>query len=192
MNQQTPRVVRKAVTGIFSALALCLLALFTVTSCTPTTAGSGSDGSGQLKGYNPNNPAVKARNAKIATEQRGNYYIGRRWWVNGTRFWGYIRKPGEPWINSKLVIMDETVKHQPDRVPEEGAVQNHGFDHNYEYRIYGSLTGRTAYDPNSDFILPVFKLTGYELISSSPGFVFYPGESYSPNRLPAKHPATRR
>ena len=190
MKQQTNCVSRKATRGLFFASALGLFILFTGTSC--TTTGSTSDGSGQLKGYNPNNPAVKNRNAKIATEAQGDYYIGRRWWVDGTRFWGYVRKPGQPWIKAKLVIMDETAKHQPDRVSEEGIERKHGFDHNSEYRLYGSYTGKTAYDPNSDFMLPMFKLVSYELISSSPGFLFYPGEFYSSSRLPAKHPPIRR
>lgn len=190
MKQQTQRLPQRA-RGLLFAAALGIVILFAGTSCTPT-AGTSSDGSGELKGYNPHNPAVKNRNAKIATEQPGNYYIGRRWWVRGTRFWGYIRKPGEPWIKSKLVIMDESGKHQPDRVSEEGMGRTHGFDHNSEYRLYGSFSPKKAYDPNSDFVLPIFRLSGYELISANPGFLFYPGEYYNPDRLPAKHPPIRR
>ena len=191
MKQQTHCGSHQTAPGIFLAAALGILTLFATASCT-TTGPQPDDGSGSLRGYNPNSPAVKARNAKIATEAPGNYYIGRRWWVDGTRFWGYVRKPGQPWIKAKLVIMDENGKHQPDRIAAEGAGRRHGFDHNSEYRLYGSFTGKTAYDPNSDFFLPIFKLTDYELISSNPGFLFYPGEYYDRNRLPAKHPPIRR
>jgi len=191
MKKQTQRAAHRAVPGSFLIALLVGFFLLSTSSCTTTQ--SNSDGaSSQLRGYNPNNPAVKARNAKIATEERGDYYIGRRWWVNGTRFWGYVRRPGEPWIRAKLVIMDESIKHQPDRVAEVGAERVHGFDHNYEYRLYGSFTGKKTYDPNSDFMLPTFRLTGYELLSSNPGFLFYPGEPYSPNKLPPKHPLIRR
>ncbi|MAS94596.1 MAG: hypothetical protein CMO55_15460 [Verrucomicrobiales bacterium] len=135
-----------------------------------------------------NNPAVKARNAQIATEPTGNYYIGRRYWTDGTRFWGYLRQPRQPWSEAKLVIMNETITKQPDRVPEEGTGLTHGYDHNYEYRIWGSFTGKTIYDPNSNFVVPEFRLSKYEVISQNPGFLFYPGETYSPRRLPVKHP----
>lgn len=131
---------------------------------------------------------MKSRNAQIAQEAPGTYYIGRRWFTDGTRFWGYLRKPGQPWSESKLVIMNESIIKQPDRVPEVGAGRVHGYDHNYEYRIWGSFTGVTVYDPNSNFRIPEFRLSKFEVINMNPGFVFWPGEQYSPRRLPPKHP----
>jgi len=169
----------------------CLLlagaALFT-TSC--TTTGGGSSSSGRLPAAALNHPQVQERNARIAQEAPGNYFIGRRWWTDGTRFWGYLRKPGEPWSESRLVIMNESLQKQPDRVPEEGVERVHGYDHNYEYKVWGSFTGNTVYDPNSNFRIPEFRLSRYELVSSNPGFLFWPGEKYSSRRLPPKHPPT--
>ena len=72
--------------------------------------------------------------------------------------------------------------------PEEGINRRHGYDHNFEYRIYGSFVGSEIYDPNSNFMVPEFRITKYELISENPGFLFYPGEEYNPRRLPIKHP----
>lgn len=173
---------------LFSAAALVL------SSCTTTgTTGSGViDGSGAVAGSltpsQMNHPMVKARDAQIAAEPPGNYYIGRRWWTDGTRFWGYLREPGKPWSTAKLVIMNESITKQPDRVPEEGTLQVHGFDHNYEYRIWGSFTGQKIYDPNSNFVIPEFRLSKYELISQNPGFLFHPGEKYNPSHLPEVHP----
>ncbi|MBP6785876.1 MAG: hypothetical protein KA152_18925 [Verrucomicrobiales bacterium] len=135
-----------------------------------------------------NNPQVKARNAVIATEAPGNYYIGRRWWTDGTRFWGYLRQPGQPWSEAKLTIMNESIVKTPDRTQEEGVGQPHGFDHNFEYRIWGSYTGKMIYDPNSNFKLPEFRLSKFELVNQSPGFLFYPGEPYNPRQLPSVHP----
>lgn len=169
-------------------LCTILSASWLLSSCT-TTGPVGSSGmSGQLPASALNNPAVKARNAQIATEPAGNYFIGRRYWTDGTRFWGYLRKPRQPWSEAKLVIMNESITKQPDRVPEEGTGLTHGYDHNYEYRIWGSYTGKTIYDPNSNFEVPEFRLSKFELITQNPGFLFYPGESYSPRRLPIKHP----
>ncbi len=178
-----------------ASLSLLLLSSLFLASCasTPTTgtstglAGTGSV-AGRLTPAQLNHPQVKARDAIIATEPPGNYYIGRRWWTDGTRFWGYLREPGKPWSTAKLVIINESIAKQPDRVPEEGAERVHGYDHNYEYRMWGSYTGQKVYDPNSNFVIPEFRLSRYELIDSNPGFLFHPGEKYSPNRLPEIHP----
>ncbi len=145
-----------------------------------STPGGGSSG-GRL---NPNHPAVAARNAQISAEPRGNHYIGRRYWLEGTRFWGFVRKPGQTWRDAKLVMMNESVKHTPDRLPEVNpGGKAHGFDHNYEYRLTGRFTGARIYDPNSDQILPEFLLTGYEVISRRPGFLFHPQEDFG-KRVP--------
>lgn len=172
------------------AILIAGFGVFFLSSCTTTTTTSttGPSGAGKLSPSKLSNPAVKARDARIAAEAPGNYYIGRRWWTDGTRFWGYLRKPQQPWSQAKLVIMNETVSKQPDRVPEEGVNRRHGYDHNYEYRIWGSFNGGEIYDPNSNFVVPEFRITKYELVSENPGFLFYPSEEYSPRRLPIKHP----
>lgn len=173
-------------------LAIGFAALVTasfLSSCTTTGTGSSANSAtGQLTPSQLNHPQVRARNEIIATEAPGNYYIGRRWWTDGTRFWGYLREPGKPWSAAKLVIMNETIIRQPDRIPEEGTPKVHGYDHNYEYRIWGSYTGKMVYDPNSNFKIPEFRLSKYELITENPGFLFYPGETYNPRHLPTVHP----
>lgn len=174
------------------SLLLPIVSATFLTSCVTTGTPTGPTGTGtiagQLSSSQLNHPQVKARNAIIAAEPPGTYYIGRRWWTDGTRFWGYLREPGKPWSTAKLVIMNESIIKQPDRVPEEGATQVHGYDHNYEYRIWGSFTGQTIYDPNSNFVVPEFRLSKYELINASPGFLFHPGERYNPRQLPEVHP----
>lgn len=178
--------MHRLVAILIAGVGALLLSSCTTTSATTST--TGPSGAGQLSASKLNNPAVKARDANIAMEAPGDYYIGRRWWTDGTRFWGYLRKPQQPWSQAKLVIMNETVSKQPDRVPEEGVNQRHGYDHNYEYRVYGSFVGGKIYDPNSNFMVPQFRITRYELINENPGFLFYPGEEYNPRRLPIKHP----
>ena len=61
---------------------------------------------------------INARNAEIAREPRGNYFVGRRYHVPATRFWGYLRQPGQTWRTAQLVIMDESSCRTPDRLPE--------------------------------------------------------------------------
>jgi hypothetical protein len=143
----------------------------------------------ETTGGSDNGPEVQMRNAAILAEPRGDWYIGRRYFTNKVRYWGYLRRPGQLWDDSKLVIMDEVRGIlTPDRLPEApaGGGQAHGYDHNYEYRIWGNYTGQLAYDPNSDRELPVFAVKRYEVISTNPGFLFSPRDRYNRNYIPAR------
>lgn len=171
-------------------LPALLLPILGMVSCVSTGTNSTSGNPGAP---NPNDPAVKRRAAEIAAEPRGDYWVARRWWTEGTRFWGYLRRPGQPWSESRLVVVNESVKHTPDRLPESPeSGPAHGYDHNYEYRFYGHFTGQEVYDPNSNLMLPEFLLQNYELLNATPGFLFQPGERYNPKRLPPKFPPIPR
>lgn len=140
---------------------------------------AGSMGSGNMGG-----PTVEERKASISAETKGDYFIGRRYYVQKTRFWGYLRRPRESWNNAKLVLMREDKKRAPDRLPEDGPAGNRfGFDQNYEYKIKGYYTGKKAYDPNSNQVLPEFMLTGYEVINRQPGWLFRPDDRYDAARI---------
>lgn len=144
-----------------------------------THCGTSSMGSGNLGG-----PTVEERNAAIASEPTGDFYYGRRYFVQKTRFWGYLRKPRQSAGRAKLVIMREDKKHVPDRMSESGPPgQRYSFDNNFEYRIRGYYTGQDAYDPNSNQFLPEFMLTGYEVVNRQPGWLFRPDDRYDPNRI---------
>ena len=139
----------------------------------------GMSGSGNMGG-----PTVEERKAKIASEPTGSFYYGRRYYVEKTRFWGYLRQPRKPWSIAKLVIFREDRKRAPDRLPEGGpAGARYGFDQNFEYKISGNYTGRNAYDPNSNQILPEFMLTGYEVVDRQPGWLFRPDDRYNPKQI---------
>ncbi|MGE9267457.1 MAG: hypothetical protein ACQKBY_05120 [Verrucomicrobiales bacterium] len=168
-------------------LILCLLApaFLLLASCASSTYSSRNPvGTG---GGTPNmgpHPSPDFRQKQIANEQSGNFYYGRRYHVQKTRFWGYLRQPRQPWSKAQLVIFNERSKKQPDRLPEYGpAGARYGFDQNYEYRIRGRYTGRTLYEPNSNQFLPEFQLTGYELLNKDPGWLFSPNDHYDPLRL---------
>jgi hypothetical protein len=134
---------------------------------------------------NMGGPTVEERNASIASEATGDFHYGRRYYVQKTRFWGYLRNPRQSADKAKLVIIREDRKLNPDRLPENGPDgQRYGFDQNYEYRMSGSYTGETSYDPNSNQILPEFVLRDYELISTHPGFLFHPYEKFEPRHVP--------
>ncbi|MDO5471445.1 MAG: hypothetical protein Q4F38_09115 [Akkermansia sp.] len=125
--------------------------------------------------------ALREREAAIARETPGDYFIGRRYRIPYTRFWGYLRRPGESWRYSKLVLMDERQCLTPDRgiePPTEGAV--FGRDNNVEYIIKGSYTGTNAYDPSTNQVLPVFRPTAFEVRNAKPGYLFVPSEDYDP------------
>ena len=129
------------------------------------------------------------RAADIAAEPSGDYFFGRRCYIgppraiNATHFWGYVRRPGEPWAKARLVILNEDKARAPDRLPESGPGEVCGFDHNHEYRLWGSFIDREAYDPNSDMVLPVFALQRWHLINPKPGWLFHPKEKFTGQQL---------
>lgn len=133
---------------------------------------------------NMGGPTQEQRDAAIANEATGDFYYGRRYHVRKTRFWGYLREPRQPWSKARLVILREDHKLAPDRLPEDGPDgARYAFDNNHEYRIYGHYTGRNAYDPNSNQILPEFQLTDYRRIDSDPGWLFLPDDRYDERRI---------
>jgi len=138
----------------------------------------------------PSGPLVAQRNAQIAAEYPGDYYIGRRFHIERTHFWGYLRRPRQPWQEAKLVIFGERRMKAPDRLPEipSGTGMAYGYDHNREYRIWGRYTGRKLYDPNSNLILPEFELQRYEVLNPSPGWLFDPRERFNGSQLLRNEP----
>jgi hypothetical protein len=144
-------------------------------ACLLTQCGISSGGPGNMGG-----PTVEERDAQIACEPTGDFFYGRRYYVEKTRFWGYLRQPRQPWSRAKLVIFKEDKKTNPDRLPEDGPPgQRYGFDNNFEYRIRGYFTGRPSYEPNSNQDLPEFMLTGYEVVNRNPGWLFRPDDRYN-------------
>ncbi len=135
-----------------------------------------------------NGPQAAARNAAILAEPRGDYWIGRRYFVDKVRFWGYLRRPGQLWEQGQLVVMDESRVKTPDRLSEApvGDSLAHGYDHNYEYRITGAYHGRKVYDPNADMELPVFSPGSFDVMNRVPGFLFSPTDRYSPKYIPTR------
>jgi hypothetical protein len=104
---------------------------------------------------------------RITAEPAGDYFIGRRYYKPDYKFWGYIRRPGQPWSTAELVVLNEKQKLAPDREPLD-----FGSDNNYEYKLHGSFSGDKVYEPASNAIYPEFILKGYELISTNPTPIF--------------------
>ena len=129
------------------------------------------------------------RAADIAAEPRSDYFIGRRCYIgppraiNATHFWGYVRRPGESWDKAMLVILNEDNVRAPDRLPGSGPGHVFGFDHNHEYRLWGTFTDRKAYDPNSDMVLPMFALQRWQLINPTPDWLFHPKDKFDGQQL---------
>ena len=111
-----------------------------------------------------------AQRQAIPGEPPGDYFVGRRYFDANYKFWGYLRRPGEPWKNARLVMLNEKEKLAPDR-----EIRQFGFDNNVEYRIYGHYTGDAVYEPVSNRFLPEFVLTGYEVRNRNPPSIFPPG-----------------
>jgi hypothetical protein len=139
------------------------------------TALTGCQTTGDFEGIQSSRLAM---NEAIKTEEPGSYYIGRRYFKSDYKFWGYVRKPGEPWASAKLVMLNEQQKLAPDR--ELGKL---GYDNGYEYKLYGDYSGQTVYEPASNGFYPEFVLKGFELRSMTPPNIFRtPTAALDPSR----------
>jgi len=125
----------------------------------------------------PNQQTRSAMIAEINAEPAGDYFIGRRYYKVDYKFWGYIRKPNESWANARMVMLNEQQKLAPDR--ELGKL---GSDNGYEYKLYGSFSGETVYEPASNGFYPEFVLKGYELKNVSPAPIFKVVGALDPQR----------
>jgi hypothetical protein len=105
--------------------------------------------------------------ARIGSEPPGDYWIARRYYKPVYKFWGYVRRPGQPWSTAQMVMLNEKQKLAPDRA--QNAI---GSDNNYEYKFYGDFSGDKVYEPASNSIYPEFVLKNYELVSTSPAPIF--------------------
>ena len=134
----------------FFLIPLLAAAFLPLTGCETTTGGV--------------SPSVAAA---VAQEAPGNYYIGRRYYKKDYKMWGWVRKPGQPWKSSQLIMMNENTRLAPDR--DAGTL---GIDNNHEYRLEGRFTGGQVYEPASNRFYPEFVLTGYQVISTAPPNIF--------------------
>ena len=119
------------------------------------------------------NPAIAAA---IASEQPGNYYIGRRYYKRDYKMWGWVRRPGQPWNQAQLVMLNENTKLAPDRA--QGTL---GVDNNVEYRLQGRFTGGKVYEPASNSFYPEFVLTGYDVINRTPPMIYSDRRALDPS-----------
>jgi len=105
--------------------------------------------------------------AAIAQEPEGDYFIARRYYKLDYKFWGWVRKPRQQWTMAKLVMMNEHAKLAPDR-----AGGKLGTDNGFEYKLLGSFSGETVYEPASNGFYPEFLLKDSQIISEKPANVF--------------------
>lgn len=124
-------------------------------------------------------PETQARQAAIAAsiaqEAPGNYFIGRRFFKNDYKMWGWVRRPGQLWSTAQLVMLNEQRMLAPDR-----AAGTLGTDNNYEYRLEGFFSGDTVYEPASNRFYPEFVLTGYQVLDRTPPLIFEDRRSIDP------------
>jgi hypothetical protein len=120
----------------------------------------------------------------IQTEEPGDYWIGRRYYKVDYKFWGWIRRPGQPWSSAKLVMMNEQQKLAPDR--QQGHI---GSDNGYEYKLYGEISPDTVYEPASNGFYPEFVLKNYELRSVAPANIYPEAGALDPTRRVIIHPS---
>ncbi len=115
--------------------------------------------------------------ASVQQEAPGDYWIARRYYKRDYHFWGYIRRPQQPWSTAKMVMLNEQRKLAPDR-----ALNLIGSDNNYEYEFKGSFSGDTVYEPASNGFYPEFVLTDYTLKTINPLQIYTNPAATDPSR----------
>ncbi len=126
---------------------------------------------------NQTNKARAAMLEEIKTEPRDAYFVGRRYYKTEYKFWGFVRASGHPWSEAKLVMLNENQRLAPDR-----AAGKIGADNNYEYKLSGSFTGQTVYEPASNGFYPEFMLRGADLRTATPAPIYREAGATDPER----------
>ena len=161
----------------FWARPLVGLATLTLSNCVPM-------GNSRSANMSMTEVTPQMRQLEVSAEIRGDYFYARRYFVEKTRFWGYVRKPGQPWSEAQLVVMNENSSPQPDRRSESGPESSrHGYDQNYTYRVRGRYTGREIYEPASNLFLPEFKASSYSVVQRDSGWLFTPQDYYNKTQI---------
>lgn len=114
---------------------------------------------------------------QIAAEPLGNYFVGRRYFKEDYKMWGYVRNPREGWHDSKLVVFNEDKTLAPDR-----AANTIGSDNGYEYILRGSFSGDTVYEPAANQFYPEFVLHGADLRTVNPAPIFKSPKALNPKK----------
>ena len=115
--------------------------------------------------------------SSIQQEEPGDYWVARRYFKTDYHFWGYIRRPQQPWSTAKMVMLNEQRKLAPDR-----ALGLIGSDSNYEYKFKGYFSGDTVYEPASNGFYPEFVLNDYTVKSISPMQIYLNSSATDPSR----------
>jgi len=80
---------------------------------------------------------------------------------DGGQGWGWVRKSGDDWADATWIALQETPGLAV--APHRKLVKADA-DENWEYKLWGKFASYKAYDPRLDEQLPVFVLSGYEVI----------------------------
>jgi hypothetical protein len=155
-------------------LLLCVLLAGCVTPYSVTDRYMGRPESHRGGGPNPFREQVQQR---VAAEQPGPWFIGRRYFKENYKFWGYVKRPGEPWAMAQLVMFNEQQTLAPDR--QGGRL---GSDNGSEYKLFGDFTGEMIYEPSSNGFYPEFRIGSAELLDPNPPSVFLNGEPNDPSK----------
>jgi hypothetical protein len=83
---------------------------------------------------------------------------------DGGQGWGWVRKSGDDWGDATWIALQETPGLAV--APHRKLVKNDA-DENWEYKFWGKFASYKAYDPRLDEQLPVFVLSGYEVVGQA-------------------------
>jgi hypothetical protein len=80
---------------------------------------------------------------------------------DGGQGWGWVRKGSDDWDDARWIALQETPGLAV--APHRKLIKADA-DENWEYKFWGKFASYKAYDPRLDEQIPVFILSGYEVI----------------------------
>ncbi len=103
----------------------------------------------------------------------GINYLGHRFYEEKGGGWGWIKKEGDSWSSAKWV----TLKEDPIRglLMPSRKMGSRSADQDYEYRMTGRFSEKTAYDPHLDEYLPIFIIESYQSLGPVKPLTLKPG-----------------
>ncbi len=167
-------LLKQTAFGVLASFVPLTGALVLVGCVSPPDASTRYLGESPVSAIGGPNPFRAEIEATVAAEPPGDYWVGRRYFKDAYKFWGYIKRPRAPWSTAKLVMLNENRLLAPDR---DGKL---GRDDGAEYHLRGRFSGGALYDPSSNGFYPEFILEGFELINPNPPSVFREGKNNDP------------
>ncbi|MEM9444135.1 MAG: hypothetical protein AAGA18_02170 [Verrucomicrobiota bacterium] len=107
------------------------------------------------------NPSILTIIPQSSGVKEGDVFIGQRHCQYKYSGWGWMKKEKESWSSARWVMIKEIPGRH--KVPHRYLSDEHG-DHGIRYKMWGRFADYKGYEPNTDRLVPIFILRGWEVI----------------------------